>query len=438
MTETTHTTNGSAEAEVETKARAAREAARTLATLSAGVKNAALLAMVESLGDKRAELLDANSRDLSEAKDKGVAPHMMDRLALNDKRIASMQEGIRQIVGLPDPIGDVLSGRRRPNGLQISKLRVPLGVIGIIYESRPNVTVDAASLCLKAGNAALLRGGSEAIYSNIALMKVISEAAVGAGVPVGALSLIENTDRAAARHLMTLNRYVDCLIPRGGASLIETVIKNASVPVIETGTGNCHIYVDANADFKMAKEIVVNAKCSRPSVCNSAETLLLHQHMIDEWGGEFVAELFAELVEQGVELRVCEQIYPVVSQFPAFEGKVRPATEEDYYAEFNDLILAVKAVPGVEEAITHINHYGTRHSEAIVTEDYAASQKFVDEVDAAAVYVNASTRFTDGYEFGFGAEIGISNQKLHARGPMGLEELTTVKYIVRGSGQVRE
>jgi glutamate-5-semialdehyde dehydrogenase len=429
--------SGEAIVEVEEKAEAAKNAARTLATVGMAVKNAALLAMADALDTHRAQILDANAHDLSLAKDKGVAPHMMDRLTLNDKRIDAMREGLAQVAALPDPVGNVLSGWRRPNGLQINKVRVPLGVIGIIYESRPNVTVDAASLCLKAGNAVVLRGGSEAIHSNTALTRIISDAAVGAGIPEGAISLIETTDRAAVRHLITLNRMVDCLIPRGGASLIETVVRMATVPVIETGTGNCHIYVDANAEFKMAKEIVVNAKCSRPSVCNALETLLLHTSMVEEWGGEFIAELFADLAEHGVELRVCERLYPLVSEFPILAGKVQRATEDDYYKEFNDLILAVRVVDSLEAAIAHIDQYGTRHSEAIITEDYQVAQRFVDEVDAAAVYVNASTRFTDGYEFGFGAEIGISNQKLHARGPMGLEELTTIKYIVRGSGQVR-
>jgi glutamate-5-semialdehyde dehydrogenase len=429
--------NNAATVEVENKAKAAKDAARTLATIGSAAKNTALLAMADALGERRAELLDANGRDLSLAKDKGVPPHMVDRLALNEKRIVAMQEGLRQVAALPDPVGNILNGWRRPNGLQIEKVRVPLGVIGIIYESRPNVTVDAAALCLKAGNAVVLRGGSEAIHSNTALANVLRQAAEGAGLPADAVNLIENTDRAAARHLMTLNRYIDCLIPRGGASLIETVVKNATVPVIETGTGNCHVYIHESADFKTALDITVNSKCSRPSVCNAAETLLIHDHMMDEWGGEFISEVFLELVLQGVELRVDERIYEIASNYPAFDGKLKQATEEDYYAEFNDLVLAVKTVGSLDEAINHINHYGTRHSEAIVTQDYAAAQRFVDEVDAAAVYVNASTRFTDGYEFGFGAEIGISNQKLHARGPMGLEELTTTKYIVRGNGQIR-
>lgn len=430
-------------AEVEAKAEAAKRAARTLATLSTSVKNAALLAMADAIGDARALLLEANARDTERATENGVAPHMVDRLALSDKRIAAMQDGLRQVAVLPDPVGDVVGGMRRPNGLQISKVRVPLGVIGIIYESRPNVTVDAAALCLKAGNAVVLRGGSEAIHSNVALARTIADAAESAGVPAGAIGLIENTDRSAARHLMTLNRYVDCLIPRGGASLIETVVKNATVPVIETGTGNCHIYVDAGADTKMAERIVLNAKCQRPSVCNAAETLLIHKDYLAHSAGDGwpLAFMLAHLQLQDVEIRACERTQNIVNDFTTTYRKLEPvslATDEDYYAEFNDLILAVKIVDSIDEAIAHIAKYGTRHSEAIVTEDYRAAQKFCDEVDAAVVYVNASTRFTDGFEFGFGAEIGISNQKLHARGPMGLTELTTTKYIVRGDGQIRE
>jgi glutamate-5-semialdehyde dehydrogenase len=413
---------------VEEKARAAKIAARRLATIGTATKNAALAAMADALGKHTAMILHANERDLALAADKGVPPHMRDRLALNEKRIAGMQEALHQLIALPDPVGTVLSGWRRPNGLQINKVRVPLGVIGIIYESRPNVTVDAASLCLKAGNAVVLRGGSEAIHSNIALTQVIAAAAEEAGILSGSISLIENTDRAAVRHLMTLNPYLDCLIPRGGASLIETVVKNATIPVIETGTGNCHIYLHAEADKEMARAIVLNAKCQRPSVCNAAETLLVDATLAES----VLPGLLPELVEAGVELRGCETTRRIAPNLP-----ILPATEEDFFTEFNDLILAVKVVDSLEEAISHINHYGTRHSEAIVTEDYHAAQQFLDEVDAAAVYVNASTRFTDGYEFGFGAEIGISNQKLHARGPMGLEELTTIKYMVRGSGQVR-
>jgi glutamate-5-semialdehyde dehydrogenase len=413
-------------AEVEDKARAASLAARALATSGSAVRDAALVAMADALGDARPTLLDANARDLSLARDKGVAPHMVDRLALNDQRIAGMQEGLRQIAGLPDPIGVVVGGWRRPNGLQITQVRVPLGVVGIIYESRPNVTVDAAALCLKSGNATVLRGGSEAIHSNTALTAVLRDALASVALPADAVNLIETTDRAAARHLMTLNRYLDCLIPRGGASLIQTVVQNATVPVIETGTGNCHVYVHADADPEMATEIVLNAKCQRPSTCNAAETLLLHVDLPQAT----IVGLLRTLHDAGVQIRGCERT-PLI-------GKAdRTATEEDYFAEFNDLILAVKIVDSLDDAIAHINHYGTRHSEAILTRDYASAQKFCDQVDAAAVYVNASTRFTDGYEFGFGAEIGISNQKLHARGPMGLEALTTTKYVVRGNGQVR-
>ena len=420
--------NNEAITEVETKAKAAKDAARRLATVGMATKNAALLAMADALCERRAELLDANARDTSAARDRGLTPHLVERLTLNAKRIDAMREGLTQVAALPDPIGEIVGGWRRPNGLQISKMRVPLGVIGIIYESRPNVTVDAAALCLKSGNAVILRGGSEAIHSNVALTNIIARTAEAQGIPAGAITLIETTDRAAARHLMTLNQYVDCLIPRGGASLIETVVKNATVPVIETGTGNCHVYVDATADADMATGIVLNAKCSRPSVCNSAETLLVHADAAES----FLSAALSTLHQAGVEVRGCPETRGKAGEVP-----VVAATDEDYFTEFNAMTLAVKVVRSLDEAIDHINHYGTRHSEAIVTKDYAAAQRFCDEVDAAAVYVNASTRFTDGFEFGFGAEIGISNQKLHARGPMGLEELTTIKYVVRGDGQVR-
>ena len=429
--------NDPALAEVEAKARQAKDASRRLATVGTAAKNAALLAMADALGTHQAEILDANARDIAGARDRGLTPHLIERLTLDEKRIHAMRDGLAQVAGLPDPVGVVLGGWRRPNGLQINKVRVPLGVVGIIYESRPNVTVDAAALCLKAGCAVVLRGGSEAIHSNVALTKVIATAATQAGIPAGAISLIETTDRAAARHLMTLNKYVDCLIPRGGAGLIETVVKNATVPVIETGTGNCHVYVDYSADLAMAEDIIHNAKCSRPSVCNAAETLLVNEKI----AGVFLPCIVASLQASGVEVRGCERTVRLIeNQIPHRAGlkPIRAATEADYFAEFNDLILAVKMVRSFDEAVAHINHYGTRHSEAIITEDYAAAQSFCDEVDAAVVYVNASTRFTDGHEFGFGAEIGISNQKLHARGPMGLEELTTTKYVVRGNGQVRE
>ena len=412
--------------EVEDKGRAAKAAARTLATAGMEAKNAALQAMAAALGASQDAILEANGRDIAGATERGLTPPMIERLTLNPKRIGEMQAGLEQVATLPDPIGAVLSGWRRPNGLQISKVRVPLGVVGIIYESRPNVTVDAAAICLKSGNAALLRGGSEAIHSNVALAHVLQEALQSVGLPRACVQLIESTDRAAARRLMTLNEYVDCLIPRGGASLIKTVVETATVPVIETGTGNCHIYVDKDADFDMAVEIVLNARVQRPSVCNSAESLLVHQ----EAASAFLPLVGARLREAGVELRADDRARALLP------GSIE-ATEQDWYEEFNALILAVKIVNSLDAAIEHINTYGTRHSEAIITESYAAAQTFTDGVDCAAVYVNASTRFTDGGEFGFGAEIGISNQKLHARGPMGLEELTTYKYIVRGNGQIR-
>ena len=413
--------------EVEDKGRAAKVAARALAIAGTNAKNAALLAMADALGAHQNAILEANARDIAGAKERGLTPHLVERLTLTPRRIGEMQTGLRQVAALPDPIGAVLSGWRRPNGLQITKTRVPLGVIGIIYESRPNVTVDAAALCLKSGNAALLRGGSEAIHSNVALARVLQGALQTVGLPTACVQLIESTDRAAARRLMTLNESVDCLIPRGGASLIKTVIETATVPVIETGTGNCHVYVDKDADFAMAAEIVLNAKVQRPSVCNSAETLLVHRDVAQE----FLPRVGAQLREAGVELRADGLALALLPQ--AVE-----AAEQDWSEEFNALILAVRVVDNLDAAIAHVNTYGTRHSEAVVTENYAAAQAFTDGVDCAAVYVNASTRFTDGFEFGFGAEIGISNQKLHARGPMGLEELTTYKYVVRGSGQIRD
>lgn len=412
--------------EVEDKARNARAASQALGIAGTDAKNAALAVMSEALGEQAESILAANARDVEAAQGRGLSEAMVERLTLTAARIRQMQEGLTQVQALPDPIGEVLSGQQRPNGLQITKVRVPIGVIGIIYESRPNVTVDAAALCLKSGNVALLRGGSEAIRSNVALANALQEAVVHVGLPRASIQLIESTDRAAARRLMTLNGLVDCLIPRGGAALIKTVVENASVPVIETGTGNCHVYVDRAADLAMAAEIVVNAKVQRPSVCNAAETLLVHQDI----AAQFLPRIGRLLREQGVELRADEAGRALLPDALA-------ATEQDWYEEYSALILAVKVVPDLEAAVAHITTYGSRHSEAIVTEDYRASQRFTETVDCAAVYVNASTRFTDGFEFGFGAEIGISNQKLHARGPMGLEELTTYKYIVRGDGQIR-
>lgn len=413
-------------AEVEAKGRDAKLAARMLATAGTNAKNAALTAMADALYLAEDAIIEANLRDLTAARDSGMTAHLIERLTLNSKRIAEMASGLQQVAALPDPIGAVLGGGRRPNGLQITKTRVPLGVVGIIYESRPNVTVDAAALCLKSGNAVLLRGGSEAIHSNIALAGVLQEALATAGLPCTGVQLVQSTHRAAVRRLMTLNGFVDCLIPRGGASLIKTAVENATVPVIETGTGNCHVYVDKDADLEMAAAITLNAKAQRPSVCNSAETLLVHEQV----AAAFLPLIGRKLSDAGVELRADELAR-------AFLPQAHPATEEDWYTEYNALILAVKVVGSLEDAVRHIGTYGTQHSEAIVTANYQAAQEFTDGVDCAAVYVNASTRFTDGFEFGFGAEIGISNQKLHARGPMGLEELTTCKYIVRGSGQIR-
>jgi len=417
----------SPEEEVEEKARAAKEAARRLATLRTSVKNRALHAMADALLERKDYILQENAKDVRAAREAGYSEAFIDRLVLNEKRIRDMAEGLREVAALPDPVGEIVEGWRRPNGMEIRKVRVPLGVVGLIYESRPNVTVDAAGLCLKAGNAVVLRGGKEAITSNKALVEVIAPAAYEAGIPEGAIQLVETTDRRAAVHMMKLNGLIDVLIPRGGAGLIRTVMETATVPVIETGVGNCHVYVDKAADLDMAERIVINAKCQRPSVCNAMETLLVHEGVAEE----FLRRVGPKLEEHGVELRGCERTRRILPH-------IKEATEEDWRTEYLDLILAVKVVRSLEEAIEHINRYGTKHSEAIVTEDYSAARRFTEEVDAAAVYVNVSTRLTDGYEFGLGAEIGISTQKLHARGPMGLRELTSTKFVIWGDGQVRE
>ncbi len=412
--------------EVAQKGKIAKEAAQKLAITSTKIKNEALDRMAEALEKNAKAIIDANSIDLQAGDKKGLSKALLDRLALDGKRIQGMVDGLKVVRSLEDPVGEVLAEWKRPNGLKIRKVRVPLGVIGIIYEARPNVTVDSAALCMKSGNAVILRGGSDAIQSNIEITKVISQAAYAAGIPKGSTQLITDTKRETAEELMKAREYVDVLIPRGGRHLIQTVVKTAQVPTIETGEGNCHAYVEKSADLKMAAEIVVNAKCQRPSVCNAIETLLIDQAV----AAELALPLFKRLKEAGVEIRGDEQIRKI-------DPSVRPATEEDWRTEFLALILAVKVVSGVDEAIRHINTYGTKHSEAIITKDNKAAKKFQDEVDAAAVYVNASTRFTDGFEYGFGAEIGISTQKLHARGPMGLPELTSYKYIVHGTGQVR-
>ncbi len=405
----------------------AREAASTLALAGTEEKNGALAAIAAALGQNTGEILAANRADLDAARGSGMAPAMLDRLALDEKRVQSIAAGVEEIIALPDPVGRTDAGWTRPNGLSITRVRVPLGVVGIIYEARPNVTADAAALCLKSGNACILRGGKEAVKTNIAMAGVMRQALEKAGLPADAVQLVEDTSRETSRQMMGANGLIDVLIPRGGAGLIRAVVENATVPVIQTGVGNCHVYVDSPCDLEMAVNIIQNAKCSRPSVCNAAETLLVHREMADR----FLPMAKAALDRYQVQLRGC----PITREI--LGDTVVPATGEDYATEYNDYILAVRVVGSLEEAVAHIRRYSTGHSEAIVTSDYQHSQQFTRQVDAAAVYVNASTRFTDGGQFGLGAEIGISTQKLHARGPMGLEALTTTKYIVLGSGQVR-
>ena len=412
---------------VKAKAAAAKKAAAKLAVTSTAVKNKALLAMAEALLAKQEEILAANALDMERAAAKGMKSSMLDRLKLTAARIEGMADGWRQVANLPDPVGNVLDGKTLANGLTITKVRVPLGVIGIIYEARPNVTADAAGLCLKSGNAVVLKGGSEAMESNKAVAGILSEAATAAGMPEGAIQFIDTSDRQAVQDLIHLNGLVDVVIPRGGAGLIKMVVMNATVPVIETGAGVCHTYVDASADVEMAVKIAYNAKVQRPSVCNAMETLLVHKAIADK----FMPAMLAKYAEAGVEIRGDQGVQ-------SFDKAVVPVTEEDWATEYGDLRLSVKIVDSIEEAMEHIARFGTGHSECIVTNDYSQAQLFQKTVDAAAVYVNASTRFTDGNEFGFGAEIGISTQKLHARGPMALPELTSTKYLICGNGQVRE
>lgn len=389
-------------------------------------KNKALEAVAAALNEKAEYLIAENEKDMQAGKKAGMHQGLLDRLLLTKERIAQMAEGLLQIAGLEDPIGEVLSMKKRPNGLLIGQKRVPLGVVGIIYESRPNVTADAFGLCFKTGNVVVLKGGSDAMHSNIAIVKVIREALRACGVDEDAIQLIEDTDRAITTAFMKRKDFLDVLIPRGGAGLIRAVVENSTVPVIETGTGNCHIYVDESADLEMAVNIIFNAKTQRIGVCNACESLVVHEKAEKA----LMPMLKAKLDEKSVEIRGDEQVQESVSG-------IVPAVESDWGKEYLDYILSVKTVSSIDEAIAHINRYNTGHSEAIITRDYANAQKFLEEVDAAAVYVNASTRFTDGFEFGFGAEIGISTQKLHARGPMGLTALTTTKYIIYGNGQVR-
>ena len=404
----------------------AKDAEVVLRNLSTNDKNRTLETVAQALTDHTEEILKANALDVENGKKNQMPEGLIDRLMLNADRIGGMADGLRQLVGLEDPIGEVTGMKKRPNGLLIGQKRVPLGVIGIIYEARPNVTSDAFGLCFKTGNVVILKGGSDAIHSNTAIVKCIREALVSAGITENAIQLIEDTSRETAAEFMKMNQYVDVLIPRGGRGLIRAVVNQSTIPVIETGTGNCHIYVDETADLQMAADIVINAKTQRVGVCNACESLLVNRRVKDE----FLPVLAERLKEKHVEVRADKDAGELMP------GAV-PATEEDWGTEYLDYILSVKVVDSVEEAIVHINRYNTKHSEAIITNDYVHAQKFLDEVDAAAVYVNASTRFTDGNEFGFGAEIGISTQKLHARGPMGLLALTTTKYIIYGNGQVR-
>ena len=412
---------------VQAKAQAAKQAAAKLAVTSTAVKNAALLAMAAALEAQQAEILAANERDMTAAAAKGMKSSMLDRLKLTAERISGMADGLRQVAGLADPVGNVIDGKTLPNGLHITKIRVPLGVIGIIYEARPNVTADAAGLCLKSGNAVILKGGSEAMESNKTVAAILAQAAEGEGIPAGSIQFIDTSDRQAVQDLIHMNGLVDVVIPRGGAGLIQAVVRNASVPVIETGAGVCHTYVDKDADVEMAMKIAFNAKVQRPSVCNAMETLLVHKDIADK----FLPMMLMMYNSSAVEIRGDEAVQE-------YSGQVHPATEEDWSTEYGDLRLSVKIVDSIEEAMAHIAKYGTGHSECIVTNNYQAAQLFQYTVDAAAVYVNASTRFTDGNEFGFGAEIGISTQKLHARGPMALPELTSTKYLINGNGQVRQ
>ena len=397
-----------------------------LQTLTTSVKNRALESVASALVDRTDQILAANDKDYEIAKQGGMAEGLLDRLKLNPARIEAMAEGLRQIAALDDPVGEIMESFDRPNGLHIDKVRVPMGVIGIIYEARPNVTADAFGLCFKTGNAVILKGGKDAFYSNEAITEVIRDALVSEKITADAIQLITDNDRAVTTAFMQLKQYVDVLIPRGGAGLIRAVVENSTIPVIETGTGNCHIFIDEDADLEKAIPIIINAKTQRIGVCNACESLLVHEKIADR----FLPELGRALREKNVEIRGDQKVRTLISD--AVE-----ATEEDYGMEYLDYIISMKTVKSVEEAVDHINRYNTKHSDAILTENAEHAEKFLQGVDSACVYVNASTRFTDGFEFGFGAEIGISTQKLHARGPMGLRELTTYKYMIRGNGQIR-
>ncbi len=408
----------------------AKKASFFLGKLSTNEKNDALMKVADALIENSAEIIEANELDMEAGRINNMSKGLLDRLELNEKRIADMADGLRQVANLDDPIGEVLSMSKRPNGLTIGKRRVPIGVIGIIYEARPNVTSDAFALCFKTSNATILKGGSDAINSNRAIVKVIRETLKECGICEDAVSFIDSADREVTKEFMKLNKYVDLLIPRGSASLIKATVENSTIPVIETGTGNCHVYVDEFADFDKAVDIIINAKTQRIGVCNACESLVIHKAVVNK----FMPLIVNALVEKDVEMRGDKAAVKAAY----YAGvKIKEATEEDFYKEYLDYIISIKIVESIDEAIAHINEHNTKHSDAIISENYTNVQKFLDEIDAACVYANASTRFTDGNEFGFGAEIGISTQKIHARGPMGLNELTSQKYIIYGNGQIR-
>jgi glutamate-5-semialdehyde dehydrogenase len=411
---------------VSDKAKKAKTASRQLANISTEIKNSALFRMAAGLEKGSEKLIAENRKDLEAAAQKGLSKAMIDRLTLNQERIKAMADGLREVAALPDPVGEVLGTRRRPNGMEVGKMRVPIGLIGIIYESRPNVTADTAALCLKSGNAVILRGGSEAVHSNTAIVGVLAEAGAEAGIPEGAVSFIENPDRACVMEMLKLNQYIDLIIPRGGEGLIRMVSENSTIPVIKHDKGVCHVYVDSKADLAMAEEICFNAKVQRPGTCNAMEAMLVHQDVAKT----FLPVIIGRMKKAGVEIRGCEKTRAIVAD-------IKEAADKDWDTEYNDLIVNVKTVSSMEEAMEHIAAHGSQHSEAIVTNDYNNAHRFQREVDASAVFVNASTRLNDGFEFGLGAEIGISTTRIHARGPMGLEELTSTKFIVYGNGQIR-
>ena len=412
---------------IEQICRKAKAAAFEMGKLSADSKNSALCRMANALERNTEKILAANKIDVEAARHKGIKASLLDRLALDQKKIQSMAKELREVSGLPDPVGEILATWTRPNGLIISQVRVPMGVVGVIYESRPNVTSDSAGICIKSGNAVILRGGSDALNSNLAIGEVLRDALAGTNVPVDAIQVVPSPDRKVAEELMAMRQYIDVLVPRGGADLINTVVEKSRIPVIETGTGNCHIYVEEDADLVKATPIVINAKVQRPGVCNAAEKLIVHSKIAKK----YLPIIIAELRKNGVEVRGDEETRRIVPD-------IKAATEVDWYTEYLDLIIGVKVVNGLDEAIAHINKFGTHHSDSIITADFDKAMKFIKEVDSAAVYWNASTRFTDGNQFGLGAEIGISTQKLHARGPMSVQHLTTTKYVVLGNGQIRK